>query len=315
MVPAPQERTVSKAMSSGDKIAPAADGRVSRMEAGRPQGKPRGGAKTASVNAALAKKTTPAGSILTRAGFPRSLNKALAAITPLAARSGLNGDINVINKQPVPKVSEILPDDTSDEKMFTEKEVLPVPPARKPGTPEPVFSNIDPNNLIPTDLKLVAIQYLNANKAKFGNLSYVGIVDFSKHSSLPRFYIADLTRGTVRIIHVAHGSGSDPDGDGYPTRFSNVHDTHASSLGFYMTGARMSANNGRAMRLHGLSSTNSNVYSRGIIIHPADYVSDRPNAKAGRSWGCLAVSNASILTVLDSLKGGALIYVWMSGVK
>ncbi|HVU28851.1 MAG TPA: murein L,D-transpeptidase catalytic domain family protein, partial [Sphingomicrobium sp.] len=43
----------------------------------------------------------------------------------------------------------------------------------------------------------------------------IGIVDFSKPSSEPRFHIVDLASGSVDSHLVAHGRGSDPSHSGF----------------------------------------------------------------------------------------------------
>ena len=108
-------------------------------------------------------------------------------------------------------------------------------------------------------------------------------------------------------MHVAHGKGSDPDGDGYATRFSNEHNSKASSLGFYITGELYMGKHGKSMRLHGLSSVNSNALARAVVVHESAYVREA-SVRQGRSFGCLAVSATEIRKVLASLNGGALIY-------
>lgn len=151
------------------------------------------------------------------------------------------------------------------------------------------------------------MDYFNANKGSFGNQRYIGVVDFSLHSSKRRFWIIDLQTGAERAMRVAHGAGSDPDGDGFATRFSNVPNSKASSLGFYKTGDLCTGKHGRSMRLLGLSSTNSNALSRAVVVHDSDYVREA-NVRQGRSFGCLAVANSEIAAVLSALRGGALIY-------
>lgn len=164
---------------------------------------------------------------------------------------------------------------------------------------------------VPADLKRKAMDYFNANQDRIQNKRYIGIVDFAAHSSRQRFWIIDLQTGAGHGIRVAHGAGSDPDGDGFATRFSNTPNSRASSLGFYLTGALYSGKHGRSMRLHGLSPTNSNALSRAVVLHDSDYVREA-NVRQGRSFGCLAVANSEIGSVLAALRGGALIYAGLS---
>ncbi len=236
-----------------------------------------------------------------------------AAESSLGTDTG--GDINVLNTQQVPLGLEILPDDDIREDSPMAEAILPM--AYKPANGSTKImggSYMDTQNIIPADLKAAALAYYNANKDKIGNLRYFGVLDFSKHSSQARFYIADTVSGAVKVIHVSHGSGSDPDGDGYATRFSNTPNSNASSLGYYITGDVYYGKHGRALNLHGMSPTNYNALNRAVVIHSASYVSDY-NTQAGRSWGCPAVSPNEIDSVITMLKDGALIYAGLSGVR
>jgi hypothetical protein len=111
----------------------------------------------------------------------------------------------------------------------------------------------------------------------------------------------------VKSIHVAHGKGSDSNNDGYATNFSNKVNSEASSLGFYLTAETYHGNHGLSLRLDGLSSTNSKARERSVVLHGADYVREA-EVKAGRSWGCPAVSMALRGDVIELLKGGSLIF-------
>jgi len=143
------------------------------------------------------------------------------------------------------------------------------------------------------------------------------VLDFSVHSTTPRFHLVERAGGRVlQTFRVAHGQGSEGSRqDGHAEVFSNVPDSNASSLGLYRTAETYvsEAYPGLAMRMDGLSPTNSNARSRFIVIHAARYM--EPEAwegkRAGRpglSDGCFAFSNADRDAVLSSLQGGALIY-------
>lgn len=145
---------------------------------------------------------------------------------------------------------------------------------------------------------------------------YAGVLDYSTHSRLPRFHV--IERSTRSIVHsfvVAHGIGSEPDdNDGIPDVFLDVVDSNASSLGLFKTDEvymSPTEGNGLSMRLHGLSSTNRNAYKRSIVIHAQSYVEPElveALGRAGRSDGCMVFSAADRDTVIDLLRGGALIY-------
>jgi hypothetical protein len=169
------------------------------------------------------------------------------------------------------------------------------------------YSYLDPNHVVPTKALADAVVYYEANKAKFANRNYISIINFAQSSKTARFYIVDLNSGGVWPIHVAHGKGSDADHDGYAEKFSNVSGSNASSLGFYKTAETYSGNHGLSLKLDGLSSTNSNVRARAIVIHGASYVQEK-SVIQGRSWGCPAVDMAIRTKVVTALKGGSLIY-------
>ncbi len=254
------------------------------------------------------------------------LAKAIAAIIKLIFAP--NGDIEISSPvAAVPQVEGTLQDDSSEE-TYTEgasyKELQPADYQPDGQRAFQAFLHPDAQEMtgavdssargagVPEDLKRKAMEYFNANSSRISNKRYVSIVDFAAHSSKARFFILDLQTGSARAIHVAHGRGSDPDGDGYATKFSNVANSKASSLGFYLTGALYSGNHGKSMRLHGLSATNSNVLSRAVVVHESAYVKEAAMTQ-GRSFGCLAVAQSEIRSVLSSLNGGALIYAGLSG--
>ena len=160
---------------------------------------------------------------------------------------------------------------------------------------------------IPKNLLAKALAYYHENYSSIENHTYLAVVDLSARSSEKRMHILNMKTGTVVHLHVAHGSGSDPNNDGFATVFSNTFDSEMSSLGFYKTAEIYSGAHGRSLRLDGLSSSNSNVRERAVVIHGADYVREA-NVKAGRSWGCFAVAMAQRNKVINLLKGGAIIY-------
>jgi len=147
--------------------------------------------------------------------------------------------------------------------------------------------------------------------------SRAAVLDFSAHSSAPRFHVFDRASGQVlQSFRVAHGYGSEgKHHDGYAEFFSNVPNSNASSLGLYRTAETYPSDiyPGLAMRMDGLSLTNSNARSRFIVIHAAKYMEPESwkGKKAGRpglSDGCFAFSQADRDAVIAELQGGALIY-------
>jgi L,D-transpeptidase catalytic domain len=143
------------------------------------------------------------------------------------------------------------------------------------------------------------------------------VLDFSAHSGTPRFHLIDRASGRVlQTFRVSHGQGSEGSRrDGHAEVFSNVPDSNASSLGLYRTVETYVSEvyPGLAMRMDGLSPTNSNARSRFIVIHAARYMEPESwkGKKAGRpglSDGCFVFSKADRDAVVSNLQGGALIY-------
>jgi len=139
----------------------------------------------------------------------------------------------------------------------------------------------------------------------------IGIVDFSKPSSEPRFHVVDLASGAVDSHLVAHGRGSDPDHSGFLERFSNDFGSYATSNGTYTTAEYYDGKYGLSMKVRGLDWTNNNAESRAIVIHNAWYAEPEMigiHGKLGRSEGCFAFSRASQWKVMSRLGGGRMIY-------
>lgn len=208
-----------------------------------------------------------------------------------------------------------LPDDTTQEQIVPNDESTTAQPeadasANLTATQrEGVLSKynyVDPTRIVPTKALADTLVYFDANKSKFKNQDYVAVINFSSSSKQKRFFIINMKTGSVWAIHVAHGTGSDKNHDGIAEKFSNTSGAHASSLGYYRTAETYYGGKGYSLRLDGLSSTNSRARSRAVVIHAAKYVQDK-DVKQGRSWGCPAVSVANNKTVINLLKGGALI--------
>ncbi|HEX6072164.1 MAG TPA: murein L,D-transpeptidase catalytic domain family protein [Sphingomicrobium sp.] len=139
----------------------------------------------------------------------------------------------------------------------------------------------------------------------------IGIVDFSKASSDPRFHVVDLRGGQVDSYRVAHGRGSDPDHSGWLERFSNDFGSYASSSGTYTTGDYYHGKYGLSLKTRGLDWSNNNAEARAIVIHNAWYAEPEMVAihgKLGRSEGCFAFSRDDQWSVMRKLAGGRMIY-------
>lgn len=144
-----------------------------------------------------------------------------------------------------------------------------------------------------------------------------GIADFGLHSASPRFHLVNLEAGTVRSLLVSHGSGSDPEHDGWLNDFSNLEGSWATSKGAYVSWEWYEGRYGTSMRLEGLEDSNSNAFPRAIVMHAASYATPDHAARwgrLGRSNGCFAIGPEEFSTALYLLGGGRLLYAERLGI-
>lgn len=127
-----------------------------------------------------------------------------------------------------------------------------------------------------------AVGYYNKNYEKLSNKERFVVIDFSSHASKARLLYLDIANKSFKTYRVAAGRGSDPDGEGYATKFSNEVDSKMSSLGGYITLGTYNGKYGYSLYLKGLEPTNDNAENRAIVMHPASYVSEA-DKRAGRS--------------------------------
>jgi hypothetical protein len=187
----------------------------------------------------------------------------------------------------------------------------PPPPMTEPGDdyqPTRNFSHIDPTRIVSPNHLKKALAFFDLNYDKITNKKFINVIDVSMTASQRRMFLIDMQTGAVKPMLTAVGVGSDPDGDGVATMFSNVSGSRMTSLGFYLTAGEYQGGNGRSMRLHGLSVTNNNALSRLIVVHGATYVLEDSNY-AGRSHGCPAVDFKHLNEVIDKTKDGTLMYI------
>ncbi|MDG2403109.1 MAG: murein L,D-transpeptidase catalytic domain family protein, partial [Amylibacter sp.] len=111
--------------------------------------------------------------------------------------------------------------------------------------------------------------------------------------------------------YVAHGKNS---GDLYATHFSNTPESRESSLGAYVTQNSYIGGKGLALNLKGLESGyNNNAFSRRVVIHGAWYVQPefiQSHGRAGRSWGCPAVSTTIAKPIINTIKDGSMVFAY-----
>ena len=164
----------------------------------------------------------------------------------------------------------------------------------------------------PEALKLGLNAYNKLLKEGKTHSPYLTIVDFTQSSANKRLTVINVPSHKIEMqTYVSHGSGS---GDAMATRFSDEADTHASSLGVYITGASYDGKHGYSMHVEGLEKgINDNAAARDIEVHPAAYVSQSyaaANGRVGRSWGCFAVSQQVSTDLINQIKGGSVLFAY-----
>jgi L,D-transpeptidase catalytic domain len=144
------------------------------------------------------------------------------------------------------------------------------------------------------------------------NPDLLTVIDYTRPSIEPRLWVLDLrSRQILYRELVAHGRGS---GDNIATTFSNLPETHMSSLGLFVTDETYRGKHGYSLRLRGLDAgVNDNAFARSLVIHGAAYVSSEIGkrlGRLGRSWGCPAVRPGVAGPLIDAIKGGTVVYAY-----
>jgi hypothetical protein len=121
-------------------------------------------------------------------------------------------------------------------------------------------------------------EYINANP-KY-NTDFAFFVDMRIMSGKNRFIVYDLKNDKILDQGlVAHGLGTNKRIDG-ELKFSNESSSFCTSLGKYYVGKNYNGQYGKAYKLFGLDPTNSNAFSRNIVLHKYNFVpyeeQDRP---------------------------------------
>ncbi len=120
---------------------------------------------------------------------------------------------------------------------------------------------------------------------------YCFMIDMRIPSGKNRFFVYNLQEDSIEIAGlVAHGSGSDKGND--ELTFSNIPNSHSTSLGRYKIGKSYDGLFGLSYKLYGLDKTNSKAFSRSVVMHSYMGVPNQevwPSAIC-ESEGCPAVS-------------------------
>nr|WP_261314606.1 murein L,D-transpeptidase catalytic domain family protein [Vibrio hangzhouensis] len=160
------------------------------------------------------------------------------------------------------------------------------------------------------EFQLFRDAYLAYEKTTTRSKPLLTIIDYSKPSTEKRFYVIDIEKKSLVFnTYVAHGVNS---GKRTATAFSNIINSRKTSLGTFLTDTTYYGSNGYSLRLDGLSKgLNDNARERYIVVHGADYANEsfiKKNGYLGRSWGCPALPEKLSREIIDTIKGGSVIY-------
>ena len=148
------------------------------------------------------------------------------------------------------------------------------------------------------------------SSGEVGDPSTLTIIDYSKPSTEPRMWVLDLaSRSLLYEELVSHGQGS---GGNFATKFSNTPESHQTSIGLFVTEGTYVGRNGYSLRLNGLDrGFNDRARERAIVMHGAPYVNasiGKSLGRLGRSHGCPAVREGVARQLIDTVKGGSLVF-------
>jgi hypothetical protein len=136
------------------------------------------------------------------------------------------------------------------------------------------------------------------------------VIDYSLPSTDQRLWVFDVPSGRLLFNElVAHGRNT---GENMATSFSDVTNSRQSSLGLFVARDTYVGSNGYSLRMDGLEpGFNGNAMERAIVMHGAPYVDARlakQQGRIGRSWGCPALREAIARDVIDTVRGGGVIF-------
>jgi hypothetical protein len=156
------------------------------------------------------------------------------------------------------------------------------------------------------DLHFIKLKSQAANLKRYArekrlSTEYCFLIDMSLPSGRKRFFVYDFLKDTIiNSGLVAHGSCNTAFLEA--AEFSNTVGAGCSSLGRYKVGYAYNGNFGKAYKLYGLDSTNSNAFERFVVLHSYECVPDyeiHPQPVCN-SLGCPMVS-PKFLNELEAL--------------
>lgn len=123
------------------------------------------------------------------------------------------------------------------------------------------------------------------------NSSFCFMIDMSIHSGKNRFFVFDIDKDSILCEGlVAHGSCDN--GFQLTPSFSNKANSGCSCLGKFKIGGSYKGQFGTAYKLYGLEMSNSNAYSRNIVLHSYSCVPEAETYPVPicNSRGCAMIS-------------------------
>lgn len=184
----------------------------------------------------------------------------------------------------------------------------------KPNTMKTPTKYKGPNGTVPQQVAL-AFEQRTIRKM---NCNWIFEVNYAINSKHPRLFVYSIKDKDLYSFKCAHGVGGKNESphDGVTREVSNRDGSYRSSLGVIFTLEPYDSDVvGQALRLNGLSPTNSNILKRGVVLHGGEYVNDADDSSdksiAGRSKGCLVVDDRYINRkrggkLIDWLKNGSI---------
>ncbi len=176
---------------------------------------------------------------------------------------------------------------------------------------EELYHSAQLKKVIPfTIFEMAMIGFYNIEDLKISDK--IVIIDYSKPSTAKRFYVIDLENKKLLYQSlVAHGKNS---GNNFASTFSNELNSKQSSLGFFITAETYEGKHGYSLKLDGIEKgINHNARERNVVIHQADYVSEKfiqKQGRLGRSWGCPALPKALSEKIINSISGGRCVFIY-----
>lgn len=180
---------------------------------------------------------------------------------------------------------------------------------------EMVYKSLDAHTFLLPNFECFAEAFEGYHTLKENGLvkkEILTLIDFSLSANSKRLWVIDLTNNKI-VFHslVAHGRNT---GDEFANQFSNQDSSFKSSLGFYSTGEIYKGKHGWSLKLDGLEKgVNSNARNRAIVVHAADYVSEKfikENKRLGRSLGCPALPNELNFPIITTIKEQSILFIY-----